>query len=113
MEIELIEDTEGVTHVRLAGRLDATGADQIGIRLTAVVVARGQSALMDLSGVSFVASLGIRLLISCAKGLKVKGATMVVYGARPEVQEVFDDAALDQILPIAGTHAQALERLQG
>jgi len=113
MEMESIDSADGVTHLRLTGRLDTAGADRIGTRLSAAVVARGQPALLDLSGVTFIASMGIRLLISCAKGLKLKGATMVIYGARAEVQQVFDEAALDQILAIAGTHAEAVERLSG
>lgn len=113
MDMELSEIEGRVSVVRLAGRLDAAGADRIGLRFTAAVVAQGRPALVDLSGVSFIASMGIRLLISSAKGLKAKGATMVLYGAQPMVQDVLEQAALDQILDIVPSEADALARLAG
>jgi anti-anti-sigma factor len=113
MDMELIDLGAGVTGARLVGRLDAAGADRIGLRFTAAVVAQARPAVVDLSGVSFIASMGIRLLISSAKGLKAKGATMVLYGAQPLVQDVLEQAALDQILDIVASEAEALARLAG
>jgi anti-anti-sigma factor len=112
MEMEVAELQGGINCVRLDGRLDAAGADQIGVRFTAAAVGPGQPTLVDLSGVSFVASLGLRLLISCAKGLRSKGAGLVVFGAQPAVTEVLDQVALDQIVPIAATERDAIARLQ-
>jgi anti-sigma B factor antagonist len=111
MDMELTALEGGVTCARLHGRLDSSGADRIGIRFTAGVVAQGRPALVDLSGVSFIASMGIRLLISCAKGLKLKGAKMVLFGAQPMVLEVLEDAGLDQILDIVGNEQDALARV--
>jgi anti-anti-sigma factor len=105
-----IADT--TTCVRLQGRLDAAGADAIGTRFTAVVVSQGQPAVVDLSGVDFIASLGLRLLISSAKGLALKGQRMALFGATELVQGIFDDAALDQLLPIVATEAEALAAIQ-
>jgi anti-anti-sigma factor len=75
------------------------------------VVAQARPALVDLSGVGFIASMGIRLLISSAKALKAKGATMVLFGAQPLVQDVLEQAALDQILDIVASESEALARL--
>lgn len=97
-----------VTLVRLQGRLDAAGADRIGLRFTAALAGQGQRAVVDLAGVDFIASLGIRMLISAARTLKNKGGALALYGAGEMVQGVFDDAALDQLLPIVATEAEAL-----
>ena len=43
------------------------GADRIGLRFTAGVAGQRRNAIVDLSGVSFVASLGLRLFISTAR----------------------------------------------
>jgi anti-anti-sigma factor len=100
-----------VTRVALRGRLDAPGADRISLRFTAGVAAPGRAAVVDLSGVEFIASMGIRLLIATARALDQKGAKLVLFGAQPLVQGVFDDAALDQIMPIVTTEDQALAEL--
>jgi anti-anti-sigma factor len=75
------------------------------------VVTRGRDTVVDLSGVSFVASMGIRLLIASARGLRQKGATLVLFGAQGLVYTALDQAALDQIIPIVATEQQAIERL--
>ena len=112
MELVVTEIGSNVTCVHLAGRLDAPGADQIDLRFTAAVVTAGRDVLVDLSGVSFVASMGIRLLIAAARGLAVKGRRLVMYGAQPLVQDVFEQAAIDQLIPMAPTQAEALALLQ-
>ncbi len=99
--------------VRLSGRLDAAGADQIGVRFSAVVASAGRPALIDLADVSFIASLGIRLLISTARSMASKGQPMVLFGANDLVRGVLDDVALDQIIPVVGTEAEAVATLAG
>lgn len=111
MDITITELEGPVTRVQLQGRLDSAGADAVGLRFTAGVVAEGRDAVVDLSGMSFIASLGIRLLISAARGLSAKGGRLVLFGPQPMVQQVFEDAALDQILTIVPTEAEALAAL--
>lgn len=113
MEMAAIELAGGVTCIRLTGRLDADGADRIDVAFTANVVTVGRNALIDLSGVTFVASMGIRLLLAAARGLSRKGAKMVLFGAQDLVQNVLEQAAIDQIIPVVATEAQALEALRG
>ena len=111
MDMLVSEIGAGVTCVRLSGRLDAPGADSIDTRFTAAVVTPGRDAVIDLSGVSFVASMGIRLLIASARGVRLKGANMVLFGAQELVYTALDQAALDQIIPIVTTEQQAIEQL--
>jgi anti-anti-sigma factor len=113
MEMHISELPAGVTCVALNGRLDAPGADAIGLRFTAAAAAEARPVVVDLSGVSFIASMGIRLLISAARALHLKGGKMALYGAQPLVQGVLDDAALDQIIPVEPTQADALAALAG
>lgn len=111
MEIEVSEIEGRRTRVRLMGRLDAPGAERIGVPFTAAVAAAGRDALVDLSEVSFIASMGLRLLIGTARALNGKGAAMVLFGAQDLVREMLDQAGIDQIIPVVETELQALERL--
>jgi anti-anti-sigma factor len=111
MDMQVSELGGNVTCVRLTGRLDAPGADTIDTPFTAAVVTQGRDAVVDLSGVTFVASMGIRLLIASARELRHKGATLVLFGAQELVYTALDQAALDQIIPIVATEQQAIERL--
>jgi anti-anti-sigma factor len=112
MDMDVTELAGGsVTFVRLHGRLDAAGADRVGLRFTAAVAALGKPAVVDLSGVAFIASMGMRLLISAAKGARLRGHKVALFGAQPQVGEVLDEAALDQILDIVATEEEALARV--
>jgi anti-anti-sigma factor len=113
MEIQVVELNSSVTGVRLAGRLDAPGADLIGIKFSAAVASPGRHAVVDLSGVSFLASMGIRLLISTARALHQKGARMVLFGAQGPVRSVLEEMAVDQIVPLVDTEQDALAQLSG
>lgn len=113
MMMEVLDNNGAATRVRLHGRLDTDGADRIGIQFTAAVVAAGRSAAIDLSQVDFVSSMGLRLLISASRGLGSRGARVVLFGAQPLVQEVFEQTALGQVVDIVGTEDEALTVLAG
>jgi anti-anti-sigma factor len=113
MDMSVTDVDERAVIIRLRGRLDAAGAEQIDSAFMGATAHAEveRHALVDLSGVSFLASMGIRLLIAAARGLNRKGALLVLYGAADLVQDVLDLAALDQIIPVVATEAQALERI--
>lgn len=112
--MEMTELDGGVTCIRLSGRLDSPGIDRIEVKFTAAVVSRAHNAVIDLSGVDFLrCSSWVRMFIASARGLHLKGAKMVLFGAQPLVHSVLEHVALDQIIPIAANETQALERLQG
>lgn len=110
MELE-VSEVSGSGCIRLNGRLDAAGADQIGVRFTASTAATGQHVIVDLAQVPFIASMGIRLLISSARALNAKGGKMVLFGAPEMVQDLLEQAAVDQLIPLVATQAQALDLL--
>lgn len=113
LQMTVLESAAPVTEVALAGRLDAAGADAIGVRFSAAVASPGRDALVDLSQVNFVASMGMRLLVSTARALQQKQCRLVVHGAPELVLQALQDAALDQIVPCAANRDDALARLAG
>ena len=111
MHIEASPLNSDINLVRLNGRLDSSGVDSIETRFTAAVVSTNRHAAVDLSGVSFLASMGIRMLIASARAMNLKGHKMVLFGATEGVQSVLDTVALDQIIPIVATEQEAVQRL--
>lgn len=108
MDLITAEIAGPVSCVRLSGRLDAAAADQVGVRFTAATAALTRPAVVDLSEVDFVASMGLRLLISSARALSSKGHKMALFGATGMTRETLENAALDKLLPIVDTQDQAL-----
>ena len=66
MKMDISEDA-GVVKVGLVGRLDTPGVDAVETRLTAALVPRAARAIVDLSGVEFIGSLGLRMFITIAR----------------------------------------------
>jgi anti-anti-sigma factor len=110
MELVIGDLAVRVTSLKLTGRLDAAGVDHIDLRFTAAVVTHHRPAIVDLAEVSFIASMGLRLFIATAHSARLKGIRMVLFGAQGMVREVLEQAAIDQIMDIVETEAQALDR---
>ena len=68
MQITIVDDSGTTAKVILSGKLDIAGADAIALPLA--TLAGGKSGLVvDMAAVSFLASIGIRHLVSASKAL--------------------------------------------
>ena len=99
---------ENVARIKFKGRLDTHGVDQVETKFTASIVPGRHSAIVDLSSLDFISSMGLRMFIGVAKALKRHNAKLVLFAAQPQVNEVFTSASLSQIVPIVGTETEAL-----
>ena len=113
MEMSMAELGPGLLCVALQGRLDTVGVDQVESRFTAAVASSEGGAAVDLSAVSFLSSMGVRMIIANARAQRARGRNLVLFGARPVVQSTLEMVALDQIIPIVADRQQALARLAG
>ena len=101
-------DVDGVTKAVLGGRLDSFSVGEVETRFVASIVPREQPAVVDLSQVSFIASLGIRMLIGTARALQRSNARFAMFGANDAVMEIIETTSLTEIIPVVGTEAEAL-----
>ena len=102
----------GLVRIALIGRLDTQGVDRIETKFIAALVPTGQSAVVDLSQLEFVSSMGIRMLVSTARSLNIRQARLALYGPQANVGEVFEAVSLQKIVPICATEADALAALE-
>ena len=106
--MEVTELNDRLTRITLSGRLDTPGVDKVETLFVATVVPSGKSTIVDLSRVDFVASMGIRMFITVARSLRQRQAKLVLYGAQPMVNEVFENVSLRDIIPIVADEAEAI-----
>ncbi len=99
MELAIMDIESNVTLVRLNGRLDIAGASAIDLRFSALAGSR-RWMVVDLSEVTFLASMGIRLLLGCAKTVTSKGGHMVLMAPVDDVKNVLTTAGIDTLIPI-------------
>jgi anti-sigma B factor antagonist len=95
-----VEELDGkVTKVVLSGRLDTAGAAQIDLKFSTIAGAR-RAIVVDMAGVSFLASLGIRVLLIGAKAAASKGGKLVLLSPDPNVVAVLKSARIDTLIPV-------------
>lgn len=112
MQISITEFGAVGKRVTLIGKLDIAGADKIDLPLAAIAGAR-QNVVIDMSGVDFIASIGIRHLVMAAKAIARGSSRFVLLNPTPFVTEVLTTSGLQQILPIVRTEDEALAVLRG
>lgn len=103
-----ITEVSGVTKAGLTGRLDTANVNEVEMFFTASIMPKAQNTVVDLTDVTFIASLGIRMLLSTARGLSRRGANMVMFGANPAVMEIIETTALNEIIPVVPSEADAI-----
>jgi anti-sigma B factor antagonist len=94
-----IDDLGSSARVVLTGRLDIAGADVIALPLATVSGAK-DAVVIDMGGVTFIASIGLRHLVSAAKALAHRGGSLKLVNANPVVVEVITSSGLAQMLPL-------------
>ena len=112
MEIKIIKTDEDLTHLALIGRLDLLGAEQVELKFTVLVVTGGKPALIDLSGLEFISSLGLKMFLSNSKALSNKGVKLVLLNPKSHVLEMLISVGFDKIIPIENDLDKALEILK-
>ena len=101
-------DVGGVTKAVLNGRMDSLSVGQAETSFIAHIVPKEQPAVIDLTNVSFIASLGIRMLLGTARALDRYGARLALFGAQDDVMEIIETTALTEIIPVVGTEDEAV-----
>ena len=97
-----------VTVVTVAGSLDSNSSPKAQQALDAILANGARKVVIDLSGVDYISSAGLRVMLAMAKRLSGGGA-LRPFGLNETVREVFDISGFSTILAVFVTEAEALE----
>lgn len=111
MNLEVIDTSADPLRLRLSGRLDTLGAREIENRFLAIVESVPRNLLVDFAEVSFMASMGIRLLVQAAARLRPHQARLVLLTPGPQVREVLQLAGMSGIVDCAADEREGLALL--
>ncbi len=105
MDVEQL--SQGVVKVILEGRLDITGAGVIDLQFSAIAGSH-RGVVVDMTNVSFLASIGIRTLLLGAKTVQRRGGTFVLLNPVDEVEKVLEVTGVTDLMPIFHDNDAAL-----
>jgi anti-sigma B factor antagonist len=94
--------------IEVSGRIDSMTANDFGTAMMAPVEQGDVNLVLDLSGVDFMSSAGLREIVNVLKKVKRTSGDLRVVAPTDRVQEVFNMAGLDSILAIYATQNEAI-----
>ena len=107
MLVEHNDFEDGVRMIRLKGRLDLEGSEAVDLKLTSLCAARRGFVIVDMSGVEFMSSIGISVLVRVARACSQRQGRLVLLSPGPNVLDVLVRTQIDQIIPIYSDLAAA------
>lgn len=94
--------------IDMAGKLDTQTAGPAMDELKGHLADFSGNLLINLEGLEFVSSSGLRVILRAAKQMRAQGGNMKVCGARGVVKEVLEISGFDSLLDLHPDEAQAL-----
>lgn len=98
----------GATVVTAAGEIDVFTAPDLDEALTAVLSRGATKIVMDLSGVTFLDSTGLGVLVKCLKQARGAGGWVRLVVQAEKIRKIFDITGLDAAMPLFDTVPGAL-----
>jgi anti-anti-sigma factor len=102
------EDVEGTRILALTGRLDTETSADVELTLQDLLAAGERNFLVDMSGIGYVSSAGLRVLLATAKQLEGGKGSLRLCCLNASVKQVFDVAGFSKLFSIFPSRDAAL-----
>jgi len=95
------------------GRIDHATAEQFKAALPPLMApaATREPLVIDLTGVEYISSVGLRVLMLASKQAKAQGCALAVCGLQPVVREIFEISRFNLVLQVFPSLREALAAL--
>jgi anti-anti-sigma factor len=110
MEISLTE-AEGYQLLSVSGRLDASSAPLLQARFEAALAPGKCSFVLDLHGVDYVSSGGLRVLLIMTKKVRSAGGGIVLAQLHPFVEDLMRMSGFQSLIAQAPSNEEAARLL--
>src|SRR5688500_18366135 len=110
MRMSISHDDVGndLRRIIITGQLDMPGSDAIASTFAELTRAPKKGVVVDLTGVRFLASIGISVLITNAKAVKQRGGKMVlIVSSGSSVAMSLEATGVDELIPVFERSSEA------
>jgi len=111
LNIQSEKTPDGVAIIEIAGELDLYTAPRLKESLLGALDDGALKVLVDMSGVHFIDSSALGVLIGGVTRLKPKGGMMVLVSIDENVNWIFQITGLNSVFDIFSTREDALKKL--
>ena len=106
------EKTGNCTVITINGRLDTVTYSMLESRLIPLIDQGNHRILVDCSGMEYVSSTGLRVLLVGLKKITAANGKMVICSLRENIREIFDISGFSQIFKVATGRSEGLKLLE-
>jgi anti-sigma B factor antagonist/stage II sporulation protein AA (anti-sigma F factor antagonist) len=96
--------------LRLSGRLDAVSSPSAECKVFDYINAGHHKLLLDFSGIDYLSSAGMRMLLSVTKKLKALSGKVVLVSVTLNVMDILKMSGFEHVLEIAQTEEEGIRR---
>ena len=104
---------DGVLVLSPAGRIDTTTAGALEGRLASALAGASPRLVLDFSGVEYISSAGLRVLLVAARRVQSTNGRLALCGMPQPVHQVFQLAGFLPLFTIESTTDAAVARVNG
>ncbi len=109
MAMEVTSQTlRGVAVIKVEGRVDSATAPEFEAAADAVVGASSAPAVLDLGGVHYISSAGLRVLLKLNKRMRAQSREFALAAMRPDVDDILVLTGFDKLFERFGTVDEAV-----
>ena len=108
MEITQQEEN-GIVTIAVKGRLDADSSPEAEKVVKEALEGQTTSVLFNLSGLEYLSSAGLRVLLSAAKEMRRREGKIVLCCLNEFVKEIFEVSGFQSLIPIADSVDSGME----
>ncbi len=108
------EEVANVMLIRVEGRIDHTTTKDFENALLPQLegcIGEERKALLDMSGVVYMSSAGLRVLMLAAKQCRKQQGEITIAALQPDVREVFRISRFDTVFKVFATVKEALDAM--
>jgi len=110
-DLKPIEQADTYTLVALSGSVDMAGVGEIEDDFIEYILGRKRHALVDMSGVDFLGSMGIRVFVNAAKSLLREQKKLVLFAASPSIEKTLKLTGFTAFVQLVPTLEEAKAKI--
>ncbi len=106
-----LSNVKGIDVISVSGRLDAETSGELAKRLSGLIDQKKFKLVLDLSGLEYISSAGLRVVLEITKKTRVSGGNLYLANIQEYVGKVLDISGLSSFLKISKSIDEAVTEI--
>ena len=111
MDLAVTQEQGGIVVIGAPERVDGTNARDFQSALEGAIADNTKAAILDMSGLAYISSAGLRAILLIAKSLQGRDGSLSVCSLTDSVKEVFEISGFDNVIPVRASREDAIAAL--